>query len=236
MDVPGVGRGRKSVGAPASWPGGGPRACVGLLLERSAQAIIAMLGVLKTGAAYLPIDPALPTARIEFMLADAGPIAVVTNAGSADRLDGCGRAVIDVEDPRIPAQPTMALPGPAPQDIAYLIYTSGTTGVPKGVAITHHNVTRMFDVAECGPARWWPGAGVVAVSLVCLSTARCGRSSGALLHGGRLVVVPDSVARSPEDLHALLVAEQVTVLIQTPSAAAVLSPDGLEVGGVGGGR
>ena len=116
-----------------------------------------MLAVLKTGAAYLPIDPALPTARIEFMLADAAPIAAITTAGLADRLDGCDLAVIDVDDPRIDTQPSTALPAPAADDIAYLIYTSGTTGVPKGVAITHHNVTQLLESLDAG----LPGPGQV---------------------------------------------------------------------------
>ena len=81
--------------------GVGPGQCVALLLYRSAEAIVAMLAVLKTGAAYLPIDPALPAARIEFMLADAAPVAAITTAGLAERLDGCDLLVIDVEDPRI---------------------------------------------------------------------------------------------------------------------------------------
>ena len=81
--------------------GVGPGRCVALLLSRSAEAIVAMLAVLKTGAAYLPIDPALPAARIEFMLADAAPIAAVTTAELADRLDGYDLPVIDVDDPRI---------------------------------------------------------------------------------------------------------------------------------------
>ena len=68
--------------------GAGPGQCVALLVDRSAQAIVAILAVLKTGAAYLPIDPALPAARIEFMLADAAPIAAVTTADLAGRLDG----------------------------------------------------------------------------------------------------------------------------------------------------
>ena len=79
--------------------GAGPGQCVALLLERSAEAIVAMLAVLKTGAAYLPIDPALPAARIGFMLADAAPIAAITTAGLAERLDGYELAVIDVDDP-----------------------------------------------------------------------------------------------------------------------------------------
>ena len=120
--------------------GAGPGQCVALLFSRSAEAIVAILAVLKTGAAYLPIDPAHPDARIEFMLADAAPIAAITTAGLRSRLDGCDLAVIDVDDPALPANPAPALPAPAPDDIAYIIYTSGTTGMPKGVAVTHHNV------------------------------------------------------------------------------------------------
>ena len=138
--------------------------CVALLFSRSAEAIVAILAVLKTGAAYLPIDPVLPAARIQFMVADAAPIAAVTTAGLADRLDGCDLLVIDVDDPRIDTQPGTALPAPAPDDIAYLIYTSGTTGVPKGVAITHHNVTQLMESLDPGLAG--AGAGVDAVALL----------------------------------------------------------------------
>src|ERR1044072_5431992 len=102
-----------------------------------------MLAVLKTGAAYLPIDPALPDARIEFMIADAGPTVAITNAGLAGRLRACNVSIIEVSDlgtPAIDSHPSSALPVPGPDNIAYIIYTSGTTGMPKGVAITHHNV------------------------------------------------------------------------------------------------
>ena len=85
-----------------------------LLFSRSAEAIIAILAVLKTGAAYLPIDPVLPAARIGFMVADAAPIAAITTAGLADRLDGCDLVVIDVDDPRLDSHPGTALPAPAP--------------------------------------------------------------------------------------------------------------------------
>jgi amino acid adenylation domain-containing protein len=207
--------------------GAGPGRCVALLLSRSAEAIVAMLAVLKTGAAYLPIDPALPAARMKFMLVDAAPVAAITAAGLRSRLDGCDLLIIDVNDPAVDTQPTTALPAPEPDDIAYLIYTSGTTGTPKGVAITHRNVTQLF--ASFGDAGLTPVPGQVWSQ--CHSYAfdfSVWEIFGALLHGGRLVVIPDSVTHSPTDFHDVLVAEHVTVLSQTPSAAAVLSQEGLE--------
>ena len=94
--------------------GVGPGQCVALLLSRSAEAIVAILAVLKTGAAYLPIDPALPAARIGFMLADAAPIAAITTAGLADRLDGHRRGGHRCRRPRCrrPARHGAAGAGP----------------------------------------------------------------------------------------------------------------------------
>ena len=205
--------------------GAGPGRCVALLLSRSAEAVVAILAVLKSGAAYLPVDPRLPAARIGFMVADAGPIVVVTTAELGDRLDGFDVAVIDVHDSGIDAQPSTGLPGPAADDIAHIIYTSGTTGVPKGVAVTHCNVTQLFDALDAGlvlgPGQVWTQCHSYAFDFSVWEIW------GALLHGGRLVVVPESVARSPEQFHALLVAEQVSVLTQTPAAVGVLSPEGL---------
>ena len=170
--------------------GAGPGATVALLLDRSAQAVGAMLAVLKTGAAYLAIDPALPDTRIGFLLTDATPIAVITTAALQPRLDRYDLTVIDVDDPAIDDQPATALPAPSPDEIAYLIYTSGTTGTPKGVAVTHHNLTHLVESTPAAlPAEQ--------VWTQCHSYAfdfSVWEIWAALLGGARLVIVTPEVA------------------------------------------
>ncbi|MBL1080363.1 AMP-binding protein, partial [Nocardia sp. 2] len=107
---------------------------VGLLLPRSADAVVAILAVLKTGAAYLPIDVHHPEQRVAFVLADASPVAVVTTAEHVARIASHSVVVVDMAEPAIETGPVRVLPTPYTRNLAYVIYTSGTTGVPKGVA------------------------------------------------------------------------------------------------------
>ncbi|WP_033262779.1 non-ribosomal peptide synthase/polyketide synthase [Amycolatopsis vancoresmycina] len=180
--------------------GAGPERFVALRLPRSAAQVVAILAVLKAGAAYLPIDPATPAERVERMLADTEPVAVLTP-----------------EDVDVEAGPdTDPPPRGTPDHPAYVIYTSGSTGLPKGVVIPHRNVTRLFAATE---ARF--GFGADDVWTLFHSYAfdfSVWEIWGPLLHGGRLVVVPHVVSRSPREFLRLLAAEGVTVLNQTPSA------------------
>nr|QEO74596.1 condensation domain-containing protein [uncultured bacterium] len=196
--------------------GAGPERFVALLLPRSAEMVVAILAVLKSGAAYVPIDPAYPQDRIAAMLADAAPVAVLTEAELSD-VDGEDGNPVDV--------------AVSPDSPAYVIYTSGSTGTPKGVIIPHSNVTRLFTATD-----HWFGFGERDVWTLFHSYAfdfSVWELWGALLYGGRLVVVPHAVSRDPARFLRLLADERVTVLNQTPSAFYQLMAadrDGPEIG------
>ncbi|MBC9730858.1 non-ribosomal peptide synthetase, partial [Streptomyces sp. TRM68367] len=182
--------------------GAGPETFVALALPRGADLVVAVLGVLKSGAAYVPIDPDYPRDRVAYMLQDARPALV---------LDTLPPEVTDPSAPR--ARPAAGL---EPEHPAYVIYTSGSTGRPKGVVVPHHNVVRLFSAT-----RHWFGFGPEDVWTLFHSYGfdfSVWELWGPLLHGGRLVVVPHDVSRNPEQFLRLLVDERVTVLNQTPSA------------------
>ncbi|THA26460.1 amino acid adenylation domain-containing protein [Streptomyces sp. RKND-216] len=143
--------------------GAGPERTVGLLLPRSARTVVAMLAVLKSGAAYLPLDPSYPAERLRFMLRDARPCCVVTDtaAGHDDALSGAPVLTLDASGTA--AELRDASPAPLadadrrapllPAHPAYVIYTSGSSGTPKGVVVAHRNAAALvaWGLAEFGP-------------------------------------------------------------------------------------
>src|SRR5262249_19368376 len=126
--------------------GVGPEVVVGLCLERSLDTLVGLLGILKAGGVYLPLDPSYPAERLAFMLADAGARILVTHSVLRERVPRHNARIvqIDTDWPSIAAQPTDA-PASAldPQNAAYIIYTSGSTGAPKGVAVAHQSLVNL---------------------------------------------------------------------------------------------
>ncbi|QFU91635.1 non-ribosomal peptide synthetase [Amycolatopsis sp. YIM 10] len=198
--------------------GVGPETLVGVCLHRGPGLVPALLGVLKAGATYVPLDPANPRRRLA-MIAD-GLDLVLTERGLGELDFHDGRTVVldpdesafSGENPRIPVHP---------DQLMYVIFTSGSTGRPNGACLSHANAARLMTALEPelnpGPADVWTMTHSYAFDFSVFELW------GALLHGGTLVVVPLEVTRSPQDLLALLAERRVTVLSQTPSAFRTLA-------------
>ena len=199
--------------------GVGPETCVGILVERSPGMVVTILGVLKAGGCYLPLDPAYPMERLSFMLEDARASLLLTSEASSammfERLMPVACLDRDLEE--IAAQSTENLrPVASAENLAYVIYTSGSTGQPKGVAVSHANVARLFDTTH----EWFgfDERDVWTLFHSCAFDFSVWELWGALLYGGRVVVVPFAVSRDPLAFYELLRQQHVTVLNQTPSA------------------
>ncbi len=203
---------------------------IALCVERDVELAVGILGILKAGCAYLPIDSKLPAERLRFLLEDAAAELVVADrAASTAALPTSVVAPVRVD--RLTAAKVtdwrpVSVPPEAP---AYVIYTSGSTGRPKGVVVSHANVLRLFDASE----RWFnfDASDVWTLFHSYSFDFSVWEFWGALLYGGRLEVVPYSVSRSPADFRALLTERGVTVLNQTPSAFRQLIQADEQVGG-----
>ncbi len=200
--------------------GVGPDTPVGLCAERSPELVIGILGILRAGGAYVPLDPVYPRERLSFILNDTAAPVLVTHSKVQRALPPAWTGtVVVLDEPARPesAAPTEPLPAATrPEHLAYIIYTSGSTGQPKGVPVTHRNVARLFLATDSY-------FGFTASDVFCLFHSFAFDFSvwelwGALLYGGRLVIVPYWVSRSAEAFYRLLRSESVTVLNQTPSA------------------
>jgi amino acid adenylation domain-containing protein len=195
--------------------GVGPESLVGLCAERSLEMVAGLLAILKAGGAYLPLDPDYPPERLAFMLDDARPRALLAHSALAGRLPPHPRTLpLDGDWPEESAAnpPPLAAPG----NLAYVIYTSGSTGRPKGVGVTHQNVRRLFSATEA--ACRFSADDVWTVFHSYAFDFSVWELWGALLYGGRAVVVPYWASRSPEAVRRLLHEQRVTVFSQTPSS------------------
>ena len=205
--------------------GVGPENLVAIALPRSIEMVVTLLGILKAGAAYLPLDPDYPVERLNYMLGDAQPACVLTSARIAQRLpESVAQLLLDHPDTvgalaqspeRNPSDSERT--GPlGPHNPAYVIYTSGSSGAPKGVVVAHQNVTWLFGATahwfDFGPDDVWTLFHSYAFDFSVWELW------GALLHGSQLVVIPHLLSRSPAEFLHLLTKRQVTVLNQTPSA------------------
>jgi amino acid adenylation domain-containing protein len=201
---------------------------VGVCLPPGVDLVVALLAVLKAGAAYVPLDLHSPPERLRYIAGDAGLSVVVAEP------DGFPAGVgLRVLHPAALLEAPVSEPGDGAaahgaDDAAYVIYTSGSTGRPKGVVVPHRNVAALLAATQAdmrlGPADVWTLFHSVAFDFSVWEIWGC------LLTGGRLVVVPHWVSRAPEEFYELLHSEQVTVLNQTPSAFAQLLPIDRRVG------
>ncbi|WP_183162482.1 non-ribosomal peptide synthetase, partial [Burkholderia pseudomallei] len=202
--------------------GVGPDRLVALCAERGIEMVVGLLAILKAGGAYVPLDPAYASDRLRGIVEDSQPALVLADAvgrAALGELDGA-LPVIDLETDALRWREMPATnPEVASQHVhhlAYVIYTSGSTGRPKGVMVEHAQVVRLFGATQA-----WFGFDERDVWTLFHSYGfdfSVWELWGALLHGGRLVIVPTEVTRTPSAFFALLCAEGVTVLNQTPSA------------------
>ncbi|HYG63544.1 MAG TPA: condensation domain-containing protein, partial [Thermoanaerobaculia bacterium] len=200
--------------------GVGPDVRVGVCLDRSAELVTALLAVLEAGGAYVPLDPAYPEERLALLVADAGLAVVVTTAAAAGRLPATGVERLLLEEAGADGA-AWRDDAAAPESLAYVIYTSGSTGRPKGVQVSHAAASRLLTATHP-----WFGFGPGDVWSLFHSFSfdfSVWEIWGALLHGGRLVVVPFWAGREPERFLDLLAREEVTVLNQTPSSFRTLA-------------
>jgi len=204
--------------------GVGPEVPVGLCVERSIDTIVGLLGILKAGGAYVPLDPAYPRERLAYSLEDAlsgsrAPVLVTQSHLAGLFGDDMPFSIVrlDADRQSLAAEsPENLEDGPAPDNVAYVIYTSGSTGRPKGVQVTHADAVRLMTATEP-----WFGFGPDDVWTLFHSYAfdfSVWEIWGALVYGGRLIVVPREATLSPAAFYELLHTEGVTVLNQTPSA------------------
>jgi nonribosomal peptide synthetase DhbF len=198
--------------------GAGPEIRVGICIERSIEMVIGLLGILKAGGAYVPIDPSYPDERLKLMVQDSEIRLLITEERLAERCsDGSVELIcLDRDWQIISARSTESLQSQVePDNAAYVIYTSGSTGRPKGVIATHRSLHNLFNAVD--ENLHFSGDDVWSMFHSYSFDFSVWEIWGALIYGGKLVIVPYLVARTPEQFFELVCEEGVTILSQTPS-------------------
>ncbi len=214
--------------------GAGPGTIVGVCAERSLELMTGLLGVLKTGAAYLPIDPDYPADRVAFMLEDAAPPVLLTQRRIRPKLPETAATVLDLDDPGAWPEPDRPEPLPAvrPGDVAYVIYTSGSTGRPKGVPNTHGGIANRLDwmqdrfrLTGATGASGGPGGDVVAQKTPVSFDVSVWELFWPLRCGATLVLATPGGHKDAAYLRKLVATERVTVMHFVPSMLAMFLAD-----------
>ncbi|TKK88783.1 amino acid adenylation domain-containing protein [Herbidospora galbida] len=201
-----------------------PGDLVAISASRSERLVTGVLGIWRAGASYLPLDPAYPAERLDYVLADSGATALLADAGSD--LSGPVRVPLDLPAPAIDGSDRSAGHGGVLGDRAYVIYTSGSTGRPKGVEVGHAALTNLLlsmrDETRSGPSATW-------LAVTSLSFDISGLELWLpLITGGRVVVATEAQAADGEALRALVSAHGVTHVQATPSTWRLLADAGFE--------
>ncbi len=199
----------------------GPGAVVGVCLERSVELVVAMVAVMRAGAAYLPLDPAYPEARLAYIVADSATTAVVCSAALAAQAEAWGARAVVVGEGR-EAYPEAEPVPPGLDDLAYVLYTSGSTGTPKGVMVEHRGVANLAEVVRQTFALS-PSSRVLQFASACFD-ASVTELLVPLTVGATVVMLSPEVAASGLDVLAVMERQQVSVATLPPSLLAVL-PD-----------
>ncbi|MGC4233786.1 MAG: amino acid adenylation domain-containing protein [Niabella sp.] len=193
---------------------------VGICIERSVDMVVGMLAIAKTGAAYVPMDPAAPKDRIGYMLEDACASIIISTSDLKDIVSGFENVTpvyLDLIEDELKNNSHLSPQMPIkPENLLYVIYTSGSTGKPKGALIEHRNVVRLFF--NDAPLFEFKENDVWTMFHSFNFDFSVWEMYGALLFGGKLVVVDKQTAKDPSGFYELMKREGVTILNQTPSA------------------